>query len=258
MQHLQRLSIGVEGRRRKLLLTVLFALTAAVAVLAAPTAAHVGNTPIVNGDFESGDLSGWTTFTTANGAIGAPGVVLFDTTGTEVSKAAQLNVGLITYPPFLNEGGGIYQTVNAAGSFSLSADIAAANVRPVGSGDNGECGFFELLLDGSVVASHDFGSCDAGATVRSTLMATGLSLSPGSHEIRIRITRPYISHPAPDDANGTQTPFQYIDNVRLTATLPTTRAQCINDGWQSFGVFKNQGDCVSYVATGGKNTPANP
>ncbi|WP_292676682.1 thrombospondin type 3 repeat-containing protein [Nocardioides sp.] len=37
---------------------------------------------------------------------------------------------------------------------------------------------------------------------------------------------------------------------------PTTKDQCKNGGWQSFSgpfKFKNQGDCVSYVATGGKN-----
>jgi hypothetical protein len=27
-------------------------------------------------------------------------------------------------------------------------------------------------------------------------------------------------------------------------------------GWKSFGVFKNQGDCVSWFATEGKNPPA--
>lgn len=35
--------------------------------------------------------------------------------------------------------------------------------------------------------------------------------------------------------------------------LPTTADQCKKDGWAAFGVFKNQGDCVSYVATGGSN-----
>lgn len=30
--------------------------------------------------------------------------------------------------------------------------------------------------------------------------------------------------------------------------------QCKNGGWQSTG-FKNQGDCVSFFATGGKNPP---
>jgi hypothetical protein len=38
--------------------------------------------------------------------------------------------------------------------------------------------------------------------------------------------------------------------------LPTSKDQCKNGGWQAYGVFKNQGDCVSFVATGGKNPPA--
>ena len=31
---------------------------------------------------------------------------------------------------------------------------------------------------------------------------------------------------------------------------------CKKGGWASFGQFKNQGDCVSWYATGGKNPPA--
>jgi hypothetical protein len=36
---------------------------------------------------------------------------------------------------------------------------------------------------------------------------------------------------------------------------PTSKDQCKNGGWQTFNnpAFKNQGDCVSYVATKGKN-----
>lgn len=37
--------------------------------------------------------------------------------------------------------------------------------------------------------------------------------------------------------------------------LPTTKDQCKGGGWEIYGVFKNQGDCVSYVATNGKNSP---
>jgi hypothetical protein len=40
--------------------------------------------------------------------------------------------------------------------------------------------------------------------------------------------------------------------------LPTSKDQCKNGGWRAFGVFKNQGDCVSFVATKGKNPPAGP
>jgi hypothetical protein len=39
--------------------------------------------------------------------------------------------------------------------------------------------------------------------------------------------------------------------------LPTKMDQCKNGGWKTYGVFKNQGDCVSFVATKGKNPPAN-
>jgi hypothetical protein len=42
--------------------------------------------------------------------------------------------------------------------------------------------------------------------------------------------------------------------------LPATADQCKGDGWKRFrdgnARFKNQGDCVSYVATHGKNRPA--
>jgi hypothetical protein len=37
--------------------------------------------------------------------------------------------------------------------------------------------------------------------------------------------------------------------------LPTSTDQCKSGGWKIYGVFKNQGDCVSFVATKGKNGP---
>jgi dipeptidyl aminopeptidase/acylaminoacyl peptidase len=46
--------------------------------------------------------------------------------------------------------------------------------------------------------------------------------------------------------------------------VPTSKEQCKKGGWQDFKdaegerLFKNQGDCVSYVATGGKNPPSGP
>jgi hypothetical protein len=43
-----------------------------------------------------------------------------------------------------------------------------------------------------------------------------------------------------------------------TSTLvgpPRTKGECTHGGWRTFNnpVFKNQGDCVSFVATGGRN-----
>jgi hypothetical protein len=52
------------------------------------------------------------------------------------------------------------------------------------------------------------------------------------------------------DANHTGS----SESTQVTVTsLPTSKDQCKEGSWQVYGVFKNQGDCVSYVATGGKN-----
>lgn len=37
--------------------------------------------------------------------------------------------------------------------------------------------------------------------------------------------------------------------------MPTTREACKDGGYKLFPAFKNQGDCVSFVATGGKSEP---
>lgn len=37
--------------------------------------------------------------------------------------------------------------------------------------------------------------------------------------------------------------------------FPATKDECNKGGWERFGIFRNQGDCVSYVATGGSNGP---
>ncbi len=51
-----------------------------------------------------------------------------------------------------------------------------------------------------------------------------------------------------------------LDNVTISETVPT-KADCKNGGWQTMidnaaNSFKNQGDCVSYFATGGGNLGA--
>ena len=63
---------------------------------------------------------------------------------------------------------------------------------------------------------------------------------------------------------GTQT--VQVDNVMINGTTftfedevvdPSDKEKCMKGGWQDFtsspGPFKNQGDCVSYFASGGKN-----
>jgi hypothetical protein len=61
------------------------------------------------------------------------------------------------------------------------------------------------------------------------------------------------------DESGTT----HIDNISVnnqvvgSPTSPTNKDECKNGGWQNYNpTFKNQGDCVSFVATGGKNPPS--
>jgi hypothetical protein len=77
---------------------------------------------------------------------------------------------------------------------------------------------------------------------------------------------PFTSCPATLPGQGTPltsgdtSPFNLPqDYVVIDAKpLPTSKDQCKNGGWHDFGVFTNQGDCVSFVATRGKNPPGKP
>jgi hypothetical protein len=58
---------------------------------------------------------------------------------------------------------------------------------------------------------------------------------------------------------GTAVDFPVIsgDLVVVDApTAPTSKDQCKNGGWRNYPGFKNQGDCVSFVARQGKQPPA--
>jgi hypothetical protein len=52
---------------------------------------------------------------------------------------------------------------------------------------------------------------------------------------------------------------QPVDSGDIAVTdappLPASKDQCHHGGWKAYGVFKNQGACVSFVATGGRRPP---
>jgi len=150
-------------------------------------------TPLINGDFETGDLTGWTLFTTFNGTIGSdslPHVVSFDTNNDGLAtESARFRVGKVVSGVGDGEGGGLFQQVElSSGDLTIEADIASFNI----SGANGSGGYFELLLDGVVVDVHDFGFIERDTTEYSMLSSLS-AITAGTHEIRIRMTRPAVS-----------------------------------------------------------------
>jgi hypothetical protein len=76
------------------------------------------------------------------------------------------------------------------------------------------------------------------------------------------LSDPYAGGEALDSADSGSTwfsPGAGLDRAFKTYVTsppsPTSIAQCKEGGWSSFPQFKNQGDCVSFVATGGKAPP---
>jgi hypothetical protein len=81
-----------------------------------------------------------------------------------------------------------------------------------------------------------------------------------SFEFATRAGDPQV--PGPTDCSSFPTGGQTAVNTTGDLTvidsspLPTSRNQCRNGGWRNYGArFENQGQCVSFVAKGGKQVP---
>ena len=201
-------------------------------VLVLSGGAQASPIPIANGDFETGTLAGWTSFTTVNGTTGPPTVVPFDTTGAGATNAARFLIGQLSFISGDEQGGGIYQDfVAPGGSLSFHADIAAHNQTVF---NNGSGGRFSLLLDGVTITSFDFGFIATGAIERASLSYVG-AVAPGTHELRLLITRPFLAGPPP---NGT--PYQFIDNVRIEAVPEPATLTLFGIGLASLAAFRRR------------------
>lgn len=188
---------------------------------------------LVNGDFQSGDFTGWTLFTNPGGSLGTdaypgdlgnptfprppkpatPSVQPFDTDGDgTTSLAAAFDAGIDAWPA--TEGGGGLIQVLSTGAGTLDIAFAVAAWVPLFT--NGDAGTITLSVDGVELDRHAFGEVDtgfpgstAGAVVRAALSGSA-GVGAGAHELRIGVLRGY--------GNSTDTPLQYIDDVTVAFT----------------------------------------
>jgi hypothetical protein len=163
-------------------------------------------------------MAPWEIFVTPNGTMGMAGlptVVPLETgkDGQE-SKSLQFKVGQVRYDPDNKpeQGGGlVIQIATETGTLNLSAHVAVTYHSPKDK-RNLAGGLFQWVVDEQVIVSHDIGPIEKGRILRHHLNAHH-PVNVGVHTIRLRITRPFTSHP------GQDAPFQYVDDL-LIRLLP--------------------------------------
>jgi hypothetical protein len=204
-------------------IAVLFTLTVTLALTVGAARASASTTTI---DFES--LTGPSLFcpTAAPVTIGAATF----SGGAILTAVTQLPADETT----------VYATANCPG---YAPAITVTFSTPVSN-------FSVLVLNGEAATVNYTVASDVGGTVTKSLVP---NLSSGADTFTLPDTG-ITSVTITRGMSATVWDF-FIDDVSFTATA-TTVSECKNGGWVAFGIFKNQGDCVSYVATDGKNQPA--
>ncbi|MBW8826110.1 MAG: hypothetical protein JF603_07155 [Acidobacteria bacterium] len=176
------------------------------------------------------------------------------------ASASAPTVTVFSNAPMLDSGVAVNGTANivtltATGTWDIGGiNVLGANYGPGGSStghDEPWCTLAPTATMGSLV-----GTLDGGVTWFA--VGTGPTVVTGTGSLGFA-----ANDCAPSDGDGPHDFGYFGDNsgsvtVTITSTprLPTQGSQCKSNGWRSYGVFKNQGDCVSFVATGGRNTPA--
>jgi hypothetical protein len=111
-----------------------------------------------------------------------------------------------------------------------------------------QCGSGGVLTQPRLIAPGTYRTTTPDDTTDSGL-SSAWNTQPAAGTWRLRII----------DTNARTDPGQFVMSSSWSWRLDIDvagKADCKKKGWRSFGVFKNQGDCVSYFATGGKNPPA--
>src|SRR5215471_4170055 len=102
-----------------------------------------------------------------------------------------------------------------------------------------------------------FLGCNNVIPVGNTYTFTAATIAAGGNQVPVP-TGDIVSVSVLIDVEGTADLSDITVNGQLQVpAMPMTKDDCKNGGWQTFAsrAFKNQGDCVSWVATKGKNAP---
>lgn len=168
------------------------------------------------------------------GALALPaGAAAQTPTQDSVQATGQTNLGQVAFSAQSGPSG-----ENPSGTVEFFGQTGPVTCLQV-SGNTAYVGFTIPLFGSSPIAAKlvDGGPAGSGLDRFDAFLATGGSVNCGFQPL--------------DEG-----PVVGGDVVVIDAPpLPTSKEQCKGGGWRSFGIFKNQGGCVSYIATGGRNPP---
>jgi hypothetical protein len=123
----------------------------------------------------------------------------------------------------------------------------------------------QSFLGGPVTCLHVEGNratiAGGGPTVPAPyLFVVEDNAASGRPDLFAAVPLPFDQPPLTDCSIDVPAPNQPIIGgdlvVHDAAGAPTSKDQCKNGGWRNFPGFRNEGQCVSFVATGGKSPPA--
>ncbi|QDU89723.1 hypothetical protein Pla175_31180 [Pirellulimonas nuda] len=195
------------------LMRVCFAAAFLVGVAGARTAA--AQELIINGGFDSGDLTGWAfTPTAAAEPTIAGGVSAF-----MGSNAFRVNAG--SNLSGVEAGGTLSQTIALVAGQSYQVSAGKLAIASVNGSPNADGGTITLSLGGALLHTFDVGLLAADEVQTDSYSAPFLALATGPAEFELLFTRPF--------PNFAVTPavYHYADGLSVTRLVPEPAAAAL-------------------------------
>lgn len=209
MQHVSRMS-----RSNVVLAAVCLLTVAAIALIPWRPVPHSTHPFFTNGDFETGDTTGWTITPGPNAAFAFDNVQSFDIDDDgprKTTNAFALSVGQGSYEKDVYRHVDITQNLylESGQGYQLSFDWAVKNFYSI---DNFDGGVFELIVDGQALTSFDTKNVFTKSTETGSLSSTYTASRSGPHTVGVRIARRF---PVPFPNASKPIQLQFVDNISI-------------------------------------------
>lgn len=168
-----------------------------------------------NGNFGTGDFTGWTIAPTGLGTTAVQQVVSFDIDGPGAltsSLSGQFSVGRQTGVTTGSHGITITQMLNLTASTAYTFDFDWAATRTITT-TNAEGGVFSLIVNGVAIVTQNAGSTSSTVPHYGHITASFTPTATGAFSVGAMITRPFtVPSPA--------TLLQNVDNFTMSPAVP--------------------------------------